>query len=238
VQTPPVAEVTRVQTALRIRATECDASLCLANPTLELRAGERWLSFDAALGPASQQHSLRVELIPIEVDRLASFLHAAGDETEWSTAPDDFSLTLTPEAPGFVRLRARSWDATNERSATCDFILSDSELASLIHTLQAFLLAAPDAETRTGLESADGRQGFRFGRLRRTSERTSPVTIACDVGDLAADTATIDALARLQLTAKRVGLELHLRRASRELQNQLTFFGLTEALPLEQSETR
>jgi hypothetical protein len=55
--------------------------------------------------------------MPIELDRRASFLRAGGDETEWSTAPDDFGLSLAGKAPDFVRLRARShlWDATNER---------------------------------------------------------------------------------------------------------------------------
>jgi hypothetical protein len=58
-------------------------------------------------------------------------------------------------------------------------------------------------------------------------------TIACDVGALRADAATIDILARLQLAARRLGLELRLRHASAELQALVTFVGLREVLGVE-----
>jgi hypothetical protein len=60
-----------------------------------------------------------------------------------------------------------------------------------------------------------------------------PSTIVCDVGALAPDAAAIDALARLQLAARRLGLEIRLRHASSELLCLLTFVGLSEVLRVE-----
>jgi len=64
----------------------------------------------------------------------------------------------------------------------------------------------------------------------------------CDVRALVApDAVTIDALARLQLTARRAGHEVRLRHASSELQELLAFIGLNDVLRLEpkgQSEER
>ena len=68
-----------------------------------------------------------------------------------------------------------------------------------------------------------------------------PRTILCDVNALDPDAATIDALARLHLSSRRVGLELRLRNASGELQELLAFVGLDEVLRVEargQSEQR
>jgi hypothetical protein len=58
-------------------------------------------------------------------------------------------------------------------------------------------------------------------------------TIVCDVGALPPDAAAIDTLARLQLTARRLGLELRLRHTSTELQDLLAFAGLREVLRVE-----
>jgi hypothetical protein len=58
-------------------------------------------------------------------------------------------------------------------------------------------------------------------------------TIVYDVGSLPPDAAAIDTLARLQLTARRLGLEIRLRHASSELQDLLAFAGLRDVLPLE-----
>jgi hypothetical protein len=59
-------------------------------------------------------------------------------------------------------------------------------------------------------------------------------TIVCDVSALAApDVATIDALVRFQLVARRRGFEIRLRHASDELQELLTFAGLGGVLRLE-----
>src|SRR3989304_1965169 len=58
-----------------------------------------------------------------------------------------------------------------------------------------------------------------------------PITIACDVGALVPDAVAVDALARLQLGARRLGLEIRLCRASRELQELLAFPGLRALVP-------
>ena len=60
-----------------------------------------------------------------------------------------------------------------------------------------------------------------------------PSTIVCDVGGLASDAAAIDALARVQLAARRHGLEIRLRHASSELLSLLAFVGLSEVLRVE-----
>src|SRR5947199_5526350 len=55
----------------------------------------------------------------------------------------------------------------------------------------------------------------------------------CDVAAVDADAVTIDALARLQLTARRLGRQLRLRRATDELLDLLSFTGLTDVLRVE-----
>ena len=60
-----------------------------------------------------------------------------------------------------------------------------------------------------------------------------PSTIVCDVGALAPDAAAVDALARLQLSARRLGHEILLRDASTELQELLEFVGLHDVLRIE-----
>jgi hypothetical protein len=60
-----------------------------------------------------------------------------------------------------------------------------------------------------------------------------PSTIVCDVGALPPDVEAVDALARLQLSARRLGLEVRLRHASSELQDLLVFAGLREVLRVE-----
>jgi hypothetical protein len=56
-------------------------------------------------------------------------------------------------------------------------------------------------------------------------------TLSVDAAGLDADAATLDALARLQLTACRCGFELRLRGTSTELRELIEFAGLDEALP-------
>ena len=60
-----------------------------------------------------------------------------------------------------------------------------------------------------------------------------PSTIVCDVGALAPDGVAVDTLARLQLAARRVGLEIRLRHTSGELQQLLAFVGLDDVLRVE-----
>jgi hypothetical protein len=57
--------------------------------------------------------------------------------------------------------------------------------------------------------------------------------LSCDVGGLPADGAAVDALARLQLAARRVGLELELCNASDDLCCLIRFTGLEEVLGVE-----
>ncbi len=54
-----------------------------------------------------------------------------------------------------------------------------------------------------------------------------------DVSPAAADVETLDALARLQLAARRAGLELRLRRAAPELAELIAFAGLDAVLRVE-----
>jgi ABC-type transporter Mla MlaB component len=63
-------------------------------------------------------------------------------------------------------------------------------------------------------------------------ERCDADPVVCDVGGLAhPDAATIDALARLQLTARRLGRRVVLRSACGELEALLLLMGLRDVLP-------
>jgi ABC-type transporter Mla MlaB component len=53
----------------------------------------------------------------------------------------------------------------------------------------------------------------------------------CDVSGVVPDAVTIDALARLQLAARRQGCQVRLRHASRELIRLVAFMGLQDVLP-------
>jgi anti-anti-sigma regulatory factor len=59
-------------------------------------------------------------------------------------------------------------------------------------------------------------------------------SVLCDVGTLVKpDARAVDALARLQLAARRLGCDLRLERVSTELAQLLDFMGLTEVLCVE-----
>ncbi len=61
---------------------------------------------------------------------------------------------------------------------------------------------------------------------------TSGADVAlCDVNGVDPDAVTIDALARLQLAARRHGCQVRLRGASSELLELLGFMGLADVLP-------
>jgi ABC-type transporter Mla MlaB component len=69
-------------------------------------------------------------------------------------------------------------------------------------------------------------------RVRAFVAETHADVIVCDVGALVdPDLATVDALARLQLTARRLGTGFSLLHASRELQELLAFAGLGDVMP-------
>jgi ABC-type transporter Mla MlaB component len=71
----------------------------------------------------------------------------------------------------------------------------------------------------------------RVRRLVEASGDAEPVT--CDVGAVpAADIATVDALARLQLAARRLGASIRLRHAGSDLQALLALTGLADAVGL------
>lgn len=66
--------------------------------------------------------------------------------------------------------------------------------------------------------------------LRVLLEASDAEVIVCDVRALAADAVTVDALARLQLTACRLGRRICLHRSSPELDQLLSFVGLSDVL--------
>jgi hypothetical protein len=56
--------------------------------------------------------------------------------------------------------------------------------------------------------------------------------VVCDVAALDPDLVTVDALARLQLTARRLGRRVRLRHASCKLEELLALAGLCDVVPL------
>jgi ABC-type transporter Mla MlaB component len=59
----------------------------------------------------------------------------------------------------------------------------------------------------------------------------APAVAFAEVGGVPPDAVTVDALARLQLAARRHGCQVRLRGASRELRELLAFMGLSDVLP-------
>ena len=71
-------------------------------------------------------------------------------------------------------------------------------------------------------------------RARAELERSGAEVLVCDVAALThPDAGTIEALARLQLTARRLGRRMHLRDPSPELAGLLDLFGLADVLRVE-----
>ncbi|MEX2420204.1 MAG: STAS domain-containing protein, partial [Actinomycetota bacterium] len=69
-------------------------------------------------------------------------------------------------------------------------------------------------------------------RARVLLDKTGHDPVVCDVGALAEpDAVMVDALARLQLTARRLGRRLRFRGACGELLDLLAFVGLGDTLP-------
>jgi ABC-type transporter Mla MlaB component len=56
-------------------------------------------------------------------------------------------------------------------------------------------------------------------------------TVHCDVAGVEPDAVTVDALARLQVAARRRGCQVRLRGASAELRELVDFMGLRDVLP-------
>ena len=61
-------------------------------------------------------------------------------------------------------------------------------------------------------------------------ERTGASVALCDVGSVAADAASVDALARLQLAARRYRCVMRLQGASDRLRDLVAFMGLDDVL--------
>jgi ABC-type transporter Mla MlaB component len=63
------------------------------------------------------------------------------------------------------------------------------------------------------------------------SSDRGPIRLVCDVARVEPDAVTVDALARLQLAARRHGCRVLLRGASPELLELVELIGLTDILP-------
>lgn len=71
-------------------------------------------------------------------------------------------------------------------------------------------------------------------RVRALMARPGVARVVCDVGALVVpDGVAVDALARLQLAARRRGCRVALRHAPTQLLDLLALAGLTEIVPLE-----
>ena len=70
-----------------------------------------------------------------------------------------------------------------------------------------------------------------IARVCELLERTGADVAFCDVGGADADAVTVEALARLQLAARRHGCQVRLRNASTELLDLVAFMGLRDVLP-------
>jgi ABC-type transporter Mla MlaB component len=74
-------------------------------------------------------------------------------------------------------------------------------------------------------------EGVRVLLLDRDSD-----LVVCDLVELdQRDAVAVDALARLQLTARRLGCTIRLRHADREVRGLVVLMGLCDALPLDRA---
>ena len=81
-----------------------------------------------------------------------------------------------------------------------------------------------------GAPIADGDVAPLCERLIALARGSDADVIVCDVRALDADARSIDALARLQLTARRLGRRIRLHRVSPELDALLSFLGLADVV--------
>jgi ABC-type transporter Mla MlaB component len=68
-------------------------------------------------------------------------------------------------------------------------------------------------------------------RVCRLLNESRAVVVLCDVHGVQPDCVTVDALARLQLAARRYSCRIRLRHASDELLELVAFMGLADVLP-------
>lgn len=93
-------------------------------------------------------------------------------------------------------------------------------------------MGSPREPTSTTIVVGGSLAAADLPRLCAAIEEGDAEVVVCDVGALlAVDVGTIDALARLQLTARRRGSRMCLRGCSPALEALLAFAGLAEALP-------
>ena len=95
------------------------------------------------------------------------------------------------------------------------------------------MTAPPQATIAFAIEGPIGRDDM-TGLCRRVCnllEASGAQVALCDVTGIAVDAVTVDALARLQLAAKRHGCRVRLRGASRDLLGLVAFMGLSEVWP-------
>ncbi len=67
-------------------------------------------------------------------------------------------------------------------------------------------------------------------RVRRLLANSDADLASCDVSDVAADAVTVDALARLQLAARRHGCRVVLHHSSSQLRQLVALMGLSDVL--------
>jgi ABC-type transporter Mla MlaB component len=67
-------------------------------------------------------------------------------------------------------------------------------------------------------------------RVCRLLSESGARSAVCDVAGVEADAVAVDALARLQLAARRRGCRIHLRGAGPELRELVAFMGLRDVL--------
>ena len=70
-----------------------------------------------------------------------------------------------------------------------------------------------------------------YARFCAVVAEHAPELVLCDVGGIAADAVAVDALARMQLAARRNRCTVHLLNASDALRDLVAFMGLRDVLP-------
>jgi ABC-type transporter Mla MlaB component len=68
-------------------------------------------------------------------------------------------------------------------------------------------------------------------RIRASLAESCATLALCDVHGVEPDAVTVDALARLQLVARRCGCQVRLRHASDDLLDLIAFMGLRDVVP-------
>jgi ABC-type transporter Mla MlaB component len=70
-----------------------------------------------------------------------------------------------------------------------------------------------------------------YARVCQLLEASAGGVVLCDVVGIPGDCVAIEALARLQLGARRHGCEVRVRHASQQLRDVIAFLGLEDVLP-------